>query len=216
MESLFFKMLLLEYFKFTPNEILNFKNLQLRLSENEGNEMNATEQTSQTLWDSCYILCKYLEFNPLVIRGKRCIELGSGRGLLGLYCGCLGAEMVVMTDVGKAVPNLQETIRLNPKVENICCRELDWFKKNDFGKFDIILGSDIIWVLDLVKPLVDTIVSLSSRDTLIILADQQRSKICQDEFFIQLKKAGFRIDIVDWMHHRYFKDSVKIYHSRLI
>ena len=212
-------MLLLEYNKFSEQEVLRVNDeLQLRLAETTATDiglMNATEQTSATLWDSCVILSKYLEANPSLIEGKSCIELGAGKGILGLYCAALGARKVVLTDVELAVPTLRKTIDLNPSLAGILsAQELDWTSPHGLKGFDVVLGADIVWVLDLVQPLVQTIQSISTSETLIILADQQRSKICQDEFFKQLRQCGFVVDIVQWTHPRYQKDSVKIYQIR--
>ena len=209
-------MFLLEYNKFTEADALRVNEVDLFLAERVGTEesMNAAEQTSATLWDSCVILSKYLEANPQLIKGKNCIELGAGKGLVGLYCAALGGK-VLLTDMKKAIPTLLKTIQGNPRLyARLEVKELDWCTKHDLPNFEVILGSDIIWVLDLVTPLVETIVSLSNDSTNIYLADQQRSKICQDKFFEEIRANGFHVQLIPWHHEWYSKNSVNIYHFR--
>ena len=208
-------MFLLEYNKFTEADALRVNGVDLFLAERVGTEkesMNAAEQTSATLWDSSVILSKYLEANAQLIEGKSCIELGAGKGLVGLYCAALGGK-VLLTDMKKATHTLLKTIQGNPRLyEKLEVKELDWRIKHDLPKFEVILGSDIVWVLDLVTPLVETIVSLSSDSTNIYLADQQRSKICQDRFFEEIRANGFNVQLIPWQHEWYSKNSVSIHH----
>lgn len=69
------------------------------------------------LWDACYLLGRLLESieqrNPNTIKGKRCLDLGAGTGLLSIVAWLLGAETVVATDIGDAVELLAANIASN-------------------------------------------------------------------------------------------------------
>ncbi|TMW65558.1 hypothetical protein Poli38472_008200 [Pythium oligandrum] len=64
------------------------------------------------LWDSCLVLTRYLSANKHLLMGKSAIELGSGLGLVGIYCAMLGAH-VTLTDIEEVVPLLDYNIKLN-------------------------------------------------------------------------------------------------------
>lgn len=61
-------------------------------------EIEGTYGTGATVWPAAMIMLKYLEKNPLLIRGKRVVDLGSGTGLTSLAAALLGANHVVCTD----------------------------------------------------------------------------------------------------------------------
>lgn len=50
-----------------------------------------------TVWDAGIVLSKYLEYQrsigKLHLRGKRCLEIGSGTGIVGLVAAALGAQV---------------------------------------------------------------------------------------------------------------------------
>lgn len=51
------------------------------------------------MWDSCLVLTRYLSDHQDLLRNKRVVELGSGIGLVGIYCAKLGAASVTLTDM---------------------------------------------------------------------------------------------------------------------
>ncbi|KAF1792803.1 S-adenosyl-L-methionine-dependent methyltransferase [Phytophthora cactorum] len=65
-----------------------------------------------SLWDSCLVLARYLAARREVLVGKQVVELGSGLGLVGIFCSLLGAR-VTLTDMEEVIPLLDYNIRLN-------------------------------------------------------------------------------------------------------
>ena len=61
---------------------------------------------ASTVWDSSIVMAKYIEKNAGVFKGKRCVELGAGCGLVGVVLARVGAE-VVLTDLHPNLPLLQ-------------------------------------------------------------------------------------------------------------
>ncbi|KAJ3103113.1 hypothetical protein HDU97_010393 [Phlyctochytrium planicorne] len=73
-----------------------------------------TIATAAVVWDCSIVLSKFLEQNAgsgseYDVSGKRAIELGSGRGLVGLAATILGAELT-LTDVDSVTSDLEGII----------------------------------------------------------------------------------------------------------
>ena len=108
------------------------------------------------IWPASLVLCDFLKRNSELVRGKRVLELGSGTGIAGLYAAKLGAEHVTLTDF----------IDWKPR----------WFRwgTNLCEKWDVIIGSDIIYpAIDLLA-LVKAIQSHLKHGGRCILAHHER------------------------------------------
>merc|ERR1712154_292145 len=91
------------------------------------------------------------------------------------------------------------------KVENPMDRvdvmELDWFQceksmKDHDGIIDVVIGSDVIWIKELVPALVDTLqylyeYKMNKEGAVIIIAEQVRSKLVSDLFWNLMSSKGF-------------------------
>lgn len=95
-----------------------------------------TEDQSQVLletggdqWFAGLALCNYLIENPQLVRGKRCLELGAGLGLVGLTAAYLGASKVWLTDLDCQLDILRQNVELN----RIHLRQ---FSKDNFDSSD--------------------------------------------------------------------------------
>jgi hypothetical protein len=69
------------------------------------------------VWDSSVVLIDFLSRHPERIRGKRCVELGSGTGLVGIAGWLLGVSSMVLTDLEEAMPLMRANIKLNTSSE---------------------------------------------------------------------------------------------------
>lgn len=96
------------------------------------------------LWPSSLVLARYmLDFN---VTGLRILEVGCGLGLTTLMLALRGAD-ITATDHH---PEVQEFLSANAALNGIdpipyrCC---DWRDPgNDLGTFDLIIGSDLIYL----------------------------------------------------------------------
>ena len=165
----------------------------------------------------------------LNVSGKKVMELGSGTGLVGLSALHCDAKNVWMTDKRYCIENIRRNVRKNEIIwglqhedgtespfERVSVFELDWMKHREsllkYGKLeehgvDVVIGSDIIWVKDLVPFLVETLQYLfenvlHQKHGIAIIAEQMRSNIVSDLFWNMVHSKGFQRNIV----------SPKLYH----
>ena len=145
------------------------------------------------MWESSHHLCEYLvdQADTLLPQDPsanlRILEVGSGLGRCGLLAHHLSPEnaTTVLTDGDTdTLKQLRENVQYNAKVEdegNNLSKQLLWGEKyaqsfllneqpeeNDERKFDFILGSDLIYVQSVIRPLFETV--------RILLNDKKDSK----------------------------------------
>lgn len=66
----------------------------------------SAEGFASTVWDSAIVLAKYFEKHPEIVKGKRCLDLSAGCGLVGIVAAALGGE-VTATDLAPNLPLLR-------------------------------------------------------------------------------------------------------------
>eukprot|EP01039_Chlorochromonas_danica_P001678 gene1678-1832_t len=157
--------------------------------------------TGLVSWDGAVVLAKYLESHEEIIRGKHVLEVGAGTGIAGMAAALLGASSVILTDLPYALSNLQSniarTIDNNSHLidhNHLNSKMLDWKDPNTYPidhHWEVILGADVVWLEDLVHPLVEALRSCSSEDTRILLAHQTRTLRTDSVLWDALTTAGF-------------------------
>ena len=169
---------------------------------------NSGDGTAFTLWDGAFQLAKYLEAHPSLVRGKSVLELGAGCGLLGLVAATLGASRVTLTDLPHVGPHLLASAALNPHIPPgvVSVAALDWFAPAAFDTsepVDVIVGADVVWVGDLIPPLVDTLARLAAAwpAARILLAHQTRSHSGDELLFRGLRERGLSVSRIPHGEH---------------
>jgi predicted nicotinamide N-methyase len=152
------------------------------------------------------ILSKYLEHSRgEALEGVAVLELGAGTGIVGASAATMGAAPVVVTDLEYALPSLDWAAqklrkRLRPLVLDWTAPDLDslWEALGDEPP-QLIVGADIVWLEELVEPLVKTLELLVARcgDTPveIVMAHQTRAASVDRAFFSLLERS-FRWEII--------------------
>lgn len=154
--------------------------------------------TGRRVWDGAVVLAKLLEQNVELVRGKRVLEVGAGRGVAGLAAARLGAASTVLTDLPYCLETLREAAQLNGD-RHVEVEDFDWFQPEDFvqreGKdFDVVLAADVIWLQQLVEPLAGALhaVALRSPNVQIVVVHQTRSEQTQVAF-LEAMAAAFEL-----------------------
>ena len=141
------------------------------------------------------------------VEGRHILELGAGTGIAGLACAALGAKAIVLTDRPDLVPLLDRNRKRNAWVETIGgCKvsvaPLTWPASiRDLaalladGPLDCVIGADVVYHQDHVKPLAETLLGLLSlmpygHDISGILAcDKQHEPLAYAAFLNHLRGA---------------------------
>ncbi|XP_029462222.1 protein N-lysine methyltransferase METTL21A [Rhinatrema bivittatum] len=148
------------------------------------------------VWDAAVVLCTYLEMGAVDLQGRSVIELGAGTGLVGIVAALLGAH-VTITDRQVALELLELNIQDNLPSDlqhKAVVKELSWGKNlGNFspGGFDLILGSDIIYLEETFLDLLQTLEHLCWEHTLILLSCRMR--YARDWDFLKMLKADFTV-----------------------
>jgi predicted nicotinamide N-methyase len=101
------------------------------------------------LWPAAIALAHELAGRALA--GKRVLELGAGTGLPGIVAASLGAR-VVQTDRQELVLHLSRLNAQRNGVTTIVHRNADWTAWTDSERYDLIIGSDILYAKELHAP----------------------------------------------------------------
>eukprot|EP00434_Breviolum_minutum_P038147 symbB.v1.2.033830.t1/scaffold4258.1/size42288/2 len=127
--------------------------------------------TGSSVWDGAVALAKVLERQPFLVQNRKVLEVGAGRGLVGLAAWALGASMWV-TDLAYTLEAMHQAwhstssaagsqvVEDLPKLE---MAELDWSRASEFFEqrpdleVEVILAADVVWLMELVEPLADAL-----------------------------------------------------------
>ncbi len=127
------------------------------------------------LWSATIALAHDIAFRAEAFRGKRILELGAGTGLPGILCAWLGAKRVVQTDRNELVMSLCKRNCERNNIVTIEHRLADWTNWNDTAQYDWILGSDILYGVEMQPHLRKIFASNLAPTGRILLSDPFRS-----------------------------------------
>ncbi|KAG7386819.1 hypothetical protein PHYPSEUDO_015216 [Phytophthora pseudosyringae] len=167
------------------------------------------------LWDSCLVLTRYLAARRELLVGKQVVELGSGLGLVGIFCSLLGAR-VTLTDMEEVIPLLEYNIRLNFPEES----EADSSAKDAAAPVqvlpiarahlwgepprdlplqpDVLVLSDVVYDPEGYAPLVSSLEALAtSPEILVFMAHRSRNPM--EHQFFDLLSQSFSCEQIDWL-----------------
>ncbi len=142
------------------------------------------------LWDSAPVLADALAgFGDLT--GKRVLELGAGVGLAGLAARHLGAEVVQTDHSAEGLELARANAALNG-IGGIAQELADWSEWTPSGRFDLVLGSDILYD-EAAHGAVARLLSTCLADSgLALLSDPGR--MATPVFFRAMRAAGWGIE----------------------
>ena len=182
--------------------------------------------TGLTLWRSSQYLCDYLMNNRQLLlqqhsEGKqpRVLEVGSGLGRCGILAHLLAPKTkIFLTDgdtdtLSQLRANIQRNItikdddKMNHEHNNISCHQLLWgketadaFSKAHGGNFDVIMGSDLVYVPKVIQPLFETVQTLLSKPNGIFVmahcARRHGNEVKLEMIVDAADQAGFTCNVI--------------------
>eukprot|EP00980_Cylindrotheca_fusiformis_P027440 scaffold20461_cov117-Cylindrotheca_fusiformis.AAC.3 len=167
--------------------------------------------TGGIVWETSYLLLNFLRATNISENAccNRLLEVGAGCGLVGLGCHKSGSRLiakeVIITETHDVMPNLLDNWKRNypcqkddrrssSETSTLQLCELDWNNYRDDCKkanikkhsIDIIVGTDVVFAVGLVEPLIKTMRYLAHEKTIAYLCLQER---CKDSHELLLEKA---------------------------
>ena len=175
-------------------------------------KQNFTLGKGGIFWDGSYFISKYLlsDIFPKNSKIKTILELGAGTALPSLVSLVKNNYTVVTTDMPKLIPMINEIFDLNKKNfdknAKFIVTDLSWEKKDDIDKikklmdnkpFDVIIGSELIYLDDLFDDLINVLREFSDENTFVVLSYKIRLPSMIENFLDKLKKF-FDIIFIDY------------------
>jgi methyltransferase-like protein 23 len=145
------------------------------------------------LWPSAIALAH--ELAGRAVAGKRILELGAGTGLPGIVAAARGAR-VVQTDRQQLVLHVCKQNAERNGVAGIEHRLADWTAWQDTDRYDLIVGSDILYAAPLHPHLRRIFDANLAPGGTILLADPFRETSVQ--LLEELEREGWRITLDKW------------------
>jgi predicted nicotinamide N-methyase len=160
-------------------------------------------------WPSGLVLAEHML--DIDIQGKRTLELGCGLALASLVLARRGADITASDYHPLAADFLAYNTRAND-LPAIPFRRLDWEQPDaDLGRFDLIIGSDILYERRHAELLNDVIAAHAQPHAEVIVTDPGRGNA--GRFVRMLGEHGFAVE----QQHMAFKaDDTPPFRGRLI
>lgn len=155
--------------------------------------LSATWPIFGVVWPSAEVLANYIQ--DYDFKDKRILEVGCGIGLSSLLLNKLNANITATDYHPEAERFLDANTDLNEDEEIPFIRASweDEFQKK-LGKFDLIIGSDLLYERDHIELLSSFINAHANNKCTVILANPNRGH--QAKFNQEMKDYGFSLEIL--------------------
>jgi predicted nicotinamide N-methyase len=148
------------------------------------------------LWSATIALAQDIILRAGDFSGKQVLELGAGTGLPGIVAASLGAEKVVQTDKNNLAMSLcKRNCELN-QIKTIEHRLADWTVWNDTYQYDWIIGSDILYGVDMHFHLQQIFESNIAPGGRVLLSDPFRGGSLR--LLESMEEKGWSVKISKW------------------
>jgi predicted nicotinamide N-methyase len=169
-----------------PFSFLTPKNLEKLLDASD--ELNQFPLWVK-IWESSLILIDYLVNQNR--SSKRLLDLGAGLGAIGIIAEAYGYQVTATENDPHAQQFLTANAYIN-KSQGINIQKLNWLKPEITGKFDIIVGSELVYKESDFKALVAFFQKHLLPGGEILLANESRKLY---EPFLKILKQSYHIEI---------------------
>ena len=151
-------------------------------------------------WEAGFFLAEFVLSQRVLFQGRRCLELGSGPGTVGVALVRAGATQVALTD-GDAdtVENARRNMGLNVEVGGgvgVSCEQLRWEAPGRV-EADLILGADLLYdpgvITDLVR-LISRAHNAAGTPSEALIATAVRNEATLAKFLAAAGAAGLEVE----------------------
>lgn len=183
---------------------------------------NGSMHVGTSVWPSSLVLVKWIEhvfeqgissvcegLTPATFSGKKGVDLGTGCGVAGLGLALLGLNCL-LTDISPVMPALRRNFKknvgstslgsagkANVKAGKVKVATLYWGNDKQIEAlkppFDYVIAADVVYLENIVQPLLETMSALAGPKTIILLGYQIRQaeahelfwRLCPEYFVVQ-------------------------------
>ncbi len=132
------------------------------------------------------------------VEGRRVLELGCGTAAPGIAAALAGADVVLTDYDALALEVARHNAALNG-CEGIGIRTLDWFRPDLAGRFDLVIGSEVVYFERHFPALLAVLARYVAPGGRVMLSDQGRPQVA--DFQRLCHRAGFAVSqVVDTVH----------------
>jgi predicted nicotinamide N-methyase len=138
-------------------------------------------------WPAALALAEYLVLNEQVA-GRRVLELGCGTAAPGIALERMGARVVCTDYDPLALAMARHNAGING-CRGLETRLLDWYCPDMVDRFDLVVGSEIVYFEKSFSPLLSVLGQCTAPGGRVILSDQGRPQM--KPFLEMCRRAGF-------------------------
>jgi predicted nicotinamide N-methyase len=153
------------------------------------------------IWPSGIALAADIARHPERIRGRRVLELGSGVGITAAVAVQHGAHLTVTDYAPESLLLTEMTVRRHTGEAPASIRQMNW-RGSDVdtisreGRFDVVLGADLLYERRDIEPLVAAIETLLLPDGALWLAEPGRKPAL--DFLEAMRGRDWRLASTVW------------------
>jgi 2-polyprenyl-3-methyl-5-hydroxy-6-metoxy-1,4-benzoquinol methylase len=156
------------------------------LDQIDANDPNVTEAPFWAkLWESSFLLAYFLGRQP-VKPNCRILEIGAGIGIVGVYAALCGHKITI-TDINEDALMFARANALLNGLTDLEIRRLDWSDPNETSRYDVIVGSEVVYDRRSYPLLVDFLHRTLTPDGVIFLA--KHAELNAPTFFTELVRC---------------------------
>jgi methyltransferase-like protein 23 len=150
------------------------------------------------LWPASIALAHDVLSRADQLREKRVLELGAGTGMPGIVAASLGAQ-VLQIDRSEAALHVCAMNKERNAVSSIEVQAAEWETFHSDQPFDLILGSDVLYVTNMHDRLREICDRYLAPGGTVLFSDPFRSQSLP--MLEQMEASGWRVSLAKWSIH---------------
>ena len=147
------------------------------------------------LWPAAIALAHAMLARADQLRGMRILELGAGTGMPGIVAASLGAR-VLQIDRSEVALHVCAMNKDRNQVANVEVRDAEWETFQSEEKFDLIIGSDVLYVTTMHDRLHTICDDYLAPRGLVMFSDPFRAQSLP--MLEKMEASGWRVSLSKW------------------